>query len=213
MTESKQPSALQQVEALYTGNVAEKGVGPNSVGWRDESTQLLRFRKLAAIVDPTEDALTYNDLGCGYGAMFPFLRDQVSAPLATYRGYDISRDMLAAAKQFTADDAARVELIEAPALDRPADYSFVSGTFNVRFDANDEEWLQYILKMLANMAEHSRRGFAFNLLTSYVDWREPHLFYGDPSFFVDHLVRNVSRRVVLFHDYPLYEWTIGVRLG
>ncbi|HEX2060504.1 MAG TPA: class I SAM-dependent methyltransferase, partial [Thermoanaerobaculia bacterium] len=72
--------------------------------------------------------------------------------------------------------------------------------------------LQYILKMLANMAEHSTRGFAFNLLTSYVDWKEPHLFYGDPSFFFDHCVRNISRRVVVFHDYPLYEWTIGVRL-
>lgn len=211
MTESNQPPALRQVEALYSGNVAEKGTGPNSVGWRDETTQLLRFRKLAAIVDPTRDALSYNDLGCGYAAMFPFLRDEVAAPLATYRGYDISRDMLAAAGQFAADQ--RVELVEAPALDRTADYSFVSGTFNVRFDATDEEWLQYILKSIGNLAAHSRRGFAFNLLTSYVDWREPRLFYGDPSFFVDYVVRNVTRRVVLFHDYPLYEWTIGARLA
>lgn len=210
MTDSNRPTALQQVEALYTGNVAEKGVGPNSVGWRDEATQLLRFRKLAAIVDPSGDALSYNDLGCGYGAMFPFLRDSVPAPLGLYRGYDISRDMLAAAREFAKDD--HVQLVEAPSLDQKADYSFVSGTFNVRFDANDEEWLQYILKMLHNMAEHSTRGFAFNLLTSYVDWKEPHLFYGDPSFFFDHCVRNISRRVVVFHDYPLYEWTIGVRL-
>lgn len=210
MTKPTGPAALEKVEALYTGNVAEKGPGPNSVGWRDEESQRLRFGKLAAIVDSTTDPLSYNDLGCGYAAMFPFLRDEMPAPLETYRGYDISRDMLSAARQFAADD--RVQLVEAPALDRSADYSFVSGTFNVRFDAGDEEWLQYILKTIGNLAGHSRRGFAFNLLTSYVDWREPHLFYGDPSFFVDHCVRNISRRVVLLHDYPLYEWTIGVRL-
>lgn len=204
-------TALHQVRDLYSSNLAEKGVGPNSVGWRDEATQQLRFRKLAHVIVPDGDAaLTYNDLGCGYGAMFPFLRDEAGAPLGLYRGYDISREMLDAARTFAADP--RVELVEGARLDKKADYSFVSGTFNVRFRATDEEWLAYILEMLANAAEFSTKGFAFNLLTSYVDWKEPHLYYGDPKFFFDHCVRTFSRRVALLQDYPLYEWTIAVRL-
>jgi SAM-dependent methyltransferase len=202
---------LDQVRDLYSSNVAAKGVGPTSVGWRDEATQQLRFRKLAHVIVPESDTpLTYNDLGCGYGAMFPFLRDEVGAPLGAYRGYDISREMLDAARTFAADP--RVELIEGARLDQHADYSFVSGTFNVRFSATDEDWLAYILEMLANAAELSKRGFAFNLLTTYVDWKEPNLYYGDPGFFFDHCVRKFSRRVALLQDYPLYEWTIAVRL-
>jgi len=204
-------TALHQVRDLYSSNLQEKGIGPNSVGWRDEATQQLRFRKLAHVIVPDGDTpFTYNDLGCGYGAMFPFLRDEAGAPLDLYRGYDISREMLDAARTFAADP--RVELVEGARLDKKADYSFVSGTFNVRFRATDEEWLAYILEMLANAAEFSTRGFAFNLLTSYVDWKEPHLYYGDPKFFFDHCVRTFSRRVALLQDYPLYEWTIAVRL-
>ena len=55
------------------------------------------------------------------------------------------------------------------------------------------------------------KALAFNLLSTYVDWQEPHLFYGDPLFWFDHCKRNYSRQVALLHDYPLYEWTIVVR--
>ena len=61
------------------------------------------------------------------------------------------------------------------------------------------------------MAEQSRIGFSFNLLTSYVDWEEDHLYYGDPGVFFEYCKRKHSRFVTLLHDYPLYEWTIAVR--
>lgn len=202
---------LDSVRELYSSNLTAKGVGPASVGWPDEASQRLRFQKLAYVIDPDGDApLRYNDLGCGYGAMFPFLRDHVSASLGHYRGYDISPEMLQAARSFIDDP--KGEFIEGARLDRPADYSFVSGTFNVRCNATDKEWLAYILEVLQNMAECSRQGFAFNLLTTYVDWKEPSLFYGDPAFFFDYCVTKFSRRVALLQDYPLYEWTIAVRL-
>jgi hypothetical protein len=46
-----------------------------------------------------------------------------------------------------------------------------------------------------------------------VDWKQDDLYYGDPLFFFDHCKRTFSRTVTLLHDYPLYEWTIHVRLG
>jgi SAM-dependent methyltransferase len=209
MSEESLPEAVESVRQLYSENLRTKGVGPASVGWRDEGTQLLRFQKLAHVIAPSGEALNYNDVGCGYGAMFPFLRD-CGAPLEAYFGYDVSEEMLDAARTFIADP--RADLIKADHPTRKADYSFVSGTFNVRFASSDDEWTSYILGMLDKMAAQSRRGFAFNLLTKYVDWREPHLYYGDPYFFADHCIRKYSRRVALLHDYPLYEWTITVAL-
>jgi hypothetical protein len=61
------------------------------------------------------------------------------------------------------------------------------------------------------VTERSRRGFAFNLFTTYVDWKEDHLYYGDPGFFFDFCKRELSRSVALLHDYPLWEWTMVVR--
>ncbi len=94
-----------------------------------------------------------------------------------------------------------------------ADFTFVSGTFNVRLDASDEAWRTYVEETLLELGARSRRGLAFNLLTTYVDWRKEDLFYADPTHFFGFCRENLSRYVTLLHDYPLYEWTIAVRLA
>ena len=60
------------------------------------------------------------------------------------------------------------------------------------------------------MNEKSLKGFAFNCLTSYVDYKEDHLYYGNPLFFFDFCKKNFSKYVTLIHDYKLYEWTMLV---
>ena len=67
------------------------------------------------------------------------------------------------------------------------------------------------LATLDNLNAFSRKGFAFNLLTSYVDWKEGHLYYADPLFFFDYCKKKFSGRVALLHDYPLWEWTMLIR--
>ena len=69
------------------------------------------------------------------------------------------------------------------------------------------------IKFMKQAIKLSKKGFGFNLLSTYVDWKEDHLYYGDPLFFFDFCKRHVSRYVSLLHDYPLYEWTILVRMG
>ena len=204
-------SALKDVEALYTSNIKTFGPTPKSVGWKDEATQLLRFDKLAQslIPDASNEAFTVNDLGSGYGAMFRYLDDRYGKRLTRYHGYEISDAMIDACRDFLGEEP-RVELHRTSKPDQIADYSFVCGTFNVRFKADDAEWDAYIKSMIMRLAEHSTRGFSFNLLSIYVDYMQPQLFHADPCYFFDFCKRNVSRKVTLLHDYPLYEWTICV---
>jgi hypothetical protein len=96
-------------------------------------------------------------------------------------------------------------------LTAEADYSFASGIFNVRLQESEDAWRAHIEQTLDELNNYSRRGFAFNLLTTYVDYREPHLHYGDPCSFFDLCKRRYSSKVALLHDYPLYEWTMLVR--
>jgi hypothetical protein len=117
--------------------------------------------------------------------------------------------MLEAARAHISDPTAI--FTDAAQLDQAADYSFASGIFNVRFEEPVERWRDYVLATLRNMHEFSRCGFAFNLLTSYVDWKEDHLYYADPCFFFDFCKREFSRKVSLLHDTSLWEWTMIVR--
>ena len=212
---SEKPEVLKTLDGigdLYTDNFEKYGLTSKSVGWKDEASQCLRFEKLAQIIDrkAPREGITVNDWGCGYGAMFPYLDGIPELNLRRYYGYDISNDMLTAAAKFVADS--RAEWIKSPEVICEADYSFVSGTFNVRLEASNELWTEYIKKILLNLAAHSRRGFAFNLLTTYVDWKQENLYYADPFLFFDFCKRHISRYVSLLHDYPLFEWTIIVRL-
>ncbi len=206
MSDDRLARALAGVRDLYTANLAEHGIDSRSVGWPDPDAQLLRFRKLAVLLEGVTGPVTVNDWGCGYGALFPFLDGIVE--LAGYTGYDVSEPMLDAARRHVDDPRARW-VLGGDVADE-ADFSFVSGTFNVRMEASDEEWGQYVRSVLRTLHERSRRGFAFNLLTSYVDWRKDDLFYADPAEYFA-FCKGLSRSVALLHDYPLFEWTMVVR--
>jgi SAM-dependent methyltransferase len=204
-------AAVEKVRDLYSGNIARHGSSPLSVGWRDEVSQRMRFEKLAYVIGSDgQEGISINDLGCGYGAMYDYLSSHPNYSVQKYHGYDISAEMLQVAEHRCEVGVCEFHLDSK--LRTRADYSFVSGTFNVRMNASEEEWGAFILENLRMMAENSTRGFAFNLLSTYVDWKESHLHYGDPLRFFDFCKREFSAPVALLHDYPLYEWTICVRL-
>lgn len=197
---------LTKIRRLYEESLDHHGVTPCGVGWRDSASHALRFSKLAAIVVEHDRPFTVNDLGCGYGAFYGWLMDAGYSVLR-FRGHDISKKMLdeARARFPTA------EFVHSDCLDKPADYSFACGIFNVRVDCPEDDWRVHIETTIDNLNAFSVKGFAFNLLSTYVDFREPHLYYGDPCYFFNLCKRRYSRKVALLHDYPLFEWTILVR--
>jgi hypothetical protein len=97
--------------------------------------------------------------------------------------------------------------------DRQADYTVASGIFSVRLSASDREWHAHLLNTLDEMDAGSRRGFAFNCLTSYSDAgrMQDYLYYADPRVLFDHCKTRYSKNVALLHDYGLYEFTLLVR--
>lgn len=208
MTNPSIPKTLDGIRDLYQDNLAEHGLTSKSVGWKDEASQLLRFERLARIITDRTKPFTVNDWGCGYGAMFTYLDTLGGANLAMYTGYDISPDMLSAATARC--DGARSRFVLGPEVTGPADYTFVSGTFNVKLEATDAEWDAYVKRQLEIMFAQSTRGLAFNLLSSYVDWKVDQLFYADPKGFFDFCKTRLSRYVTLSHDYGLFEWTLLV---
>jgi hypothetical protein len=211
MTDNQQNPMLSGVANLYSKSLAEHGLDPMSVGWRNADQQRLRFDKLATVLDgDNAENVTVNDWGCGYAAMFDYLDARLGSRLGTYYGYDISAEMLKAARDHVADQ--RAQFSDAAQVTEIADYSFVSGTFNVRLQTSELDWQAYMETTLKHLAKHSRRGFAFNVLSIYVDWKEDHLYYADPKAYFDFCKRNISKYVTLFHDYPLYEWTMYVRM-
>ena len=200
------PDLKSKVSDYYGDKVTTYGPTPKGVDWKDAESQDLRFEQLLKVIDARE-RFTLNDLGCGYGGIFAY--KNTARRLAKYYGYDICEDMLIRARQLISDSKA--SFINSDRITRDADYSIASGIFNVKTDVDVEVWEDFIVETLRNMDEKSLKGFSFNCLTSYVDYKMDHLYYGDPLFYFDFCKKNFSRYVTLLHDYPLYEWTILLR--
>lgn len=200
---------LADVASYYSGKLAEHGPNARGVDWNGEASQLLRFQQLCKVVEGS-DALSLNDLGCGYGALYEFL--QHDFPHISYTGIDISESMIHAARERLGDHA-RARFLVADTPDAIADYGVASGIFNVRMGHSDDAWARYIESTLDLLDRTSRRGFSFNCLTSYsdADRMRSDLYYADPCRLFDLCKRRYSRNVALLHDYGFYEFTMIVR--
>lgn len=199
---------LTKVKDLYSENIKKNGIKPESVGWTKEGSQQLRFEKLLQVIQNKNEKFTLNELGCGYGELYKYCIEN-DYNLEKYIGYDISEEMLTAAKEYI--KGSNISLLNNPQLNTVVDYSTTSGIFNVKFEEKESNWIQYIYDTLENMNHYSKKGFSFNLLTSYVDYHAENLFYADPLIFFDYCKKNFSKKVNLIHDYDLYEWTIIVK--
>jgi SAM-dependent methyltransferase len=202
---------LNAVREYYEAKLRDHGATPLGVDWNGETSQRVRFNELSkVIVEPGVEVFSVDDYGCGYGAYLDYLHERGFKHL-DYFGLDISAGMVNEARRLHTQGAFEV----GSTSPRVADYAVTSGIFNVALDQERASWEQYIRDTLDAMHAATRRGFAFNCLTSYSDaeYRRPYLYYGDPSFFFDHCKRRYSRQVALLHDYGLYEFTIIVRKG
>lgn len=200
-----QPPVLEKVKDLYDKSLEKHGASAKGVGWGNEEAHLLRLEKLSQVIDGGE-ATSVSDLGCGYGAFLDFLLAK-KIKVSRFRGYDISEKMLGRARQSHPDH----EWVLGSRLDAVTDYTFACGIFNVRVDEDEKAWERHVQATLDDLSEHGSKGFAFNLLSTYVDFRAPNLYYGDPAYYFDLCKRRYSTKIALLHDYPLYEWTLLVR--
>jgi SAM-dependent methyltransferase len=178
------------------------------VDWNGLEGQVLRFEKLATLIDPGR-SFSLLDLGCGYGALYAFLAERFQD--FDYLGVDVSAEMVEAARRRFAG-AARATFAVGALPQAPADYAVASGIFNVKLDRPEAEWRAHVEATLDLLDQTGTRGFAFNCLTAYsdADRMRPDLYYPNPCELFDRCKRRYSRKVALLHDYDLYEFTLVV---
>ena len=203
------PGMLAPVAERYRRRINRYGAAPRGVFWLNSDRQQLRFEVLATILEGESCGVTVNDLGCGYGAMFDFLKDTPVMRGGRYFGYDICEAMIKAAQKRIRDP--RAEFILSPHPTHEADYAFAGGTYNLKNNADDGAWNAYIKKNLVELWKGTRKGLAFNMLNTESGLRQKDLYYGDSKDFLDFCSRTLSPNVTLLDNHPLSDWTILVR--
>ncbi|HJR79590.1 MAG TPA: hypothetical protein VJ821_05930 [Anaerolineales bacterium] len=201
----------KRLSEYFSRKLEEFGATPRGVDYNGPEAQGHRFEQLVKIIQPAQP-FTMIDYGCGYGAMFDFLKRKDWQ--FEYFGLDVIDRMVIAARE-THKDFPNAHFTTLESELPAADYLVAGSIFNIKLQATYENWQEFVVKSLRQMNRLCSKGFAFNMLTKYSDAdrmaQRPDLFYGDPLFFFDLCKREFSRNIALLHDYGLYDFTILVR--
>ena len=151
------------IESYYTQRLAKYGATPLGVDWSCLATQCLRFVKLLLICDFSAP-FSINDLGCGYGALFGFIRERHPGARFDYTGIDLSAAMIARARRRHRGSPGQRFRIgrKSPQI---ADYTLASGIMNVKLGHSRAVWETHVAEVLREMRATSRRGFAVNFMS------------------------------------------------
>ena len=132
--------------------------------------------------------------------MFDMLKNLPQFNNGKYFGYDISETMIHTAKERANDPRAIFSLTHEATED--ADYSFVSGTYNMKMAASDDEWKEYIEKSITQLWSKTNIAMGFNMLNIESPLRESTLYYADPIHFMKFCQQTLSantRMIDLLH--------------
>lgn len=149
------------------------------------------------------------DFGCGTGLLYDYLRSKEMISVE-YIGLDISSKFIELCRiKHPAIKFHCLDVNEEPLL-FDYDYAICNGTFTEKLDLTFDEMFDFFSKTVMTLFNKSRKGIAFNVMSSHVDYVRDDLFHVPHDVMADFIIKNLSRHYVIRNDYGLYEYTIYV---
>lgn len=200
---------LEALSKHYSELVRRHGDAPESAQYADRETQERRMAVLCEIGVAKDSKVL--DFGCGTGQMLSFLQRSLGYE-GEYVGYDISSEAVELARATHPSGRFEVRNILEEAAEERFDYILVSGVFN-NLISDNRGFFEAISRRLLAQAEI---GYAFNMLSRYVDYLDGGLYYEDPMQAFRFCKEQLSPLVTLRHDYVVrpgsipFEFTLYV---
>jgi SAM-dependent methyltransferase len=192
-----------RIIGIYEERLSRLGLSVQTVGWGSKDSQVLRFQVLCRNINLSGKRVL--DVGCGLGDFVPYL-DAAGFADVSYTGIDISAKLVAEARRLHGKDGRLFVAGDLLADDMDLgrfDFVVCSGALSLRIADN----VGLARAMIRKMYSICDGAVAVNFLSTYVDYQlEKDFHYGPEAMFS--ISRQIARRVNLYHDYPLYEFTI-----
>jgi len=185
----------------YVDRLKQHGPGIQALASGTTERRATRFGVLSSIGDLHGASVL--DLGCGLADFNAYLKERGID--VCYTGYDIIPEFIRLATDRYPDAHFELRDIQADGIPERFDYIVSSQTFNNRLVHEDN--VQLMQDVMRLCYDACNKGVAIDMVTSYVDFRENHLFYYSPED-IFRYAKSLTKRVLLRHDYPQYEFAI-----
>ncbi len=189
------------VRKRYQDRIARHGVTVASLNaGTPEKQRILHSLHSAALPADNPEVL---DIGCGLAHFFEFMLEQ-ELP-RSYCGYDIVPEYVEACRKRHPGARFSVRNIFEEGIDGYYDTIIMSQVLNNRYQDSDN--IAVMRSALAMAFEHARVSVSIDMLSTYVDYEEPHLFYYSPVA-IFQFAKTLTRHVALRHDCHPFEFCI-----
>ena len=195
---------LNDIQEFVNQRLESSGQGIKAVGWGDKASQYLRFDYLAKDFDFNEKSVM--DVGCGLGDFIHYLNSKEIMNFS-YFGIDLSDSMIEQCN--TLFNAPNIHFHQGIIFNeglKKVDICILSGALSYKFDGA----LENAQKTMAAMFDLAREGIALNFLSTKVDFELEKNQHYNPEEVLD-WANRLSNDVILYEDYPLYEFTIQLK--
>lgn len=195
------PDDANLVVERYQRRIAEHGPTFASLNSGNEEKQKLRHSVHASALREARPSIL--EIGCGLGDFYKYLLEQNRN--CAYHGYDIVPEYIAECRRIYPRAKFELRNIFADGIEGTYDTVVMSQVLNNRYQKSDN--MQVIQRALEVSFQHSRVSVSVDMLSTYVDFHNPDLFYYPPED-IFRIARTIAPRVLIRHDYRAFEFCV-----
>ena len=190
------------LDLVFRQRFKEFGATPKGSFWLSKTRQNNRFSIICEQVKGNVDKLPASiaDVGCGYGALVPFLKQNNCFPLARYYGSDICSELIAYCKAHWEDEEHIFNIGIGP--DNPVTVTVMSGTYNLSVTKLIDDWEDYIFQCLEICWSMTETAMIFNLQVEEIARiSKSYIYYANTANIIEQCVKRFGpTRVIRTKD-------------
>lgn len=191
----------KNVVQRYKNRIEQHGVTFESLSSGSEEKQRIRHQVHASVLYGDKPSVL--DVGCGLGQFRQYLSDNNHS--VAYTGYDIVPEYVDACRERYPEDNFEGRNIFETGIEGQYDSIILCQVLNNRYEKSSN--MEVMKFALEHCFEHSKVSVSIDMLSSYVDFEHPEVFYYDPRDIFD-IARSITKRVIIRHDYRPFEFCI-----